>query len=88
MVAGLCTNDLWGWFLSWINVTSASTSISSSGVELYLSPLNIESDDHDGCELEAGDAGRGTRGVNGLCGPGGSIGAGVSILPTELAGGD
>ena len=87
-VAGLCMNDLWGWFLLWINVTSVSASVSSSEVELYLSSLNRGSDDDDGCELEAGDAGRGTQGVNGLCGPGGSIGAGVSILPTELAGGD
>ena len=88
LVAGSCTNVLLGWFLPWINVTSTSTSVSSSEVELYLSSLNRGSDDDDGCELEAGDAGRGTQAVNDLCGPGGSIGAGVSILPTELAGGD
>ena len=39
-------------------------------------------------ELEVGDVGRGIQGVKGLCGPGGSIGAGVSVLLTELACGD
>ena len=77
-----------GWFLLWINVISASASVSSSEVELYLSSLNRGSDDRDDCGLEAGDAGRGIQGVKGLCGPGGSIGDGVSILPTELACGD
>ena len=87
-VVGLCTNILLGWFLPWINITSASTSVSSSKVELYLSSLNRGADECDGCELEVGDAGRGIRGVKGLCGPGGRIGAGVSILPTGLACGD
>ena len=88
LVVGLCANILLGWFLLLINVTSASTSVSSSEVELYSSSLNRGADDRDGCELEDGDAGRGIWGVKGLCGPGGSIGAGVSILPTGLASGD
>ena len=90
LVIGLCVNVPLGWFLLWINVTSASASVSSSSseVELYLSSLNRGSDNCDGCELEAGDAGRGIWGVKGLWGPGGSIGAGVSILLTELAYGD
>ena len=84
-VVELCMNVLLGWFLPLINVTSASASVSSSEVELYLSSLNRGAD---GCELEVGDAGRGMRGVKGLCGPGGSIGAGVSVLLTGLARGD
>ena len=74
-----------GWFLLWMNVTSASASDSSSEVELYLSSLNRGADDR---ELEVGDAGRGIRGVKGLCGPGGSIGAVVSIFSAEVACGD
>ena len=65
-----------------MNVTSASTSDSSSEVELYLSYLNRGADDG---ELEVGDAGRGIRGFKGLCGPGGSIGAVASILSAEVA---
>ena len=65
-----------------MNVTSASTSDSSSEVELYLSSLNRGADD---CELEVGDAGRDIRGVKGLCGPGGIIGAAASILSAEVA---
>ena len=87
-VVGLCANVLLGWFLPLINVTSASASVSSSKAELYLSSLNRGADDCDSCELEVGDAGRGIQGVKGLCGPGGSIGAGVSILLTGLACGD
>ena len=68
-----------------MNVTSASTSDSSSKVELYLSSLNRDADDH---ELEVGDAGRGIRGVKGLCGPGGSIGVVASVLSAEVACGD
>ena len=71
-----------------VGLVSASASVSSSEVELYLSSLNRGADDCDGCELEVGDAGRDIRGVKGLCGPGGSIGVGVSVLPTGLACGD
>ena len=71
-------------FLPWMNVTS-SASDSSSEVELYLSSLNRGADE---CELEVGDAGRGILGVKGRCGPGGSIGAAVSVLPAEVAPGD
>ena len=84
-VVGLCVNVLLGWFLPLINATSASTPVSSSELELYLSSLNRGADDCDGCELEVGDVGRGIWGVKGLCGPGGIIGAGVSILLTGLA---
>ena len=85
LVIGLFANMLLGWFLSWINVISAFPSVSSSELELYLSSLNRGADDH---ELEVGDAGRGIRCVKGLCGPGGSMGAEVSILLTEVACGD
>ena len=68
-----------------MNVTSASTSDSSSEVELYLSSLNRGADDH---ELEVGDVGRGIQGVKGLCGPGGSISVVASILSAEVACGD
>ena len=68
-----------------MNVTSASASDSSSEVELYLFSLNRRIDDR---ELEVGDVGRGIWGVKGLCGPGGSIGAVVSVLPAEVACGD
>ena len=37
--------------------------------------------------LEVGDAGRGMRGVRGLCRPGGSIGA-VAVLSAGTASGD
>ena len=84
-VIGLFTNMPLGWFLPWINVISVSASVSSSEVELYLSSLNRGADDR---ELEVGDAGRGIWGVKGLCGPGGSTSAGVSILLTEIACGD
>ena len=75
----------YGLFLLWMNVISASASVFSYEVELYLSSLNRGADDH---ELEVGDAGRGIRGVKGLCGPGGGIDAEVSILPAEVACGD
>ena len=68
--------------LPWIDVTSASASDSSSEVELYLSSLNRGADDR---ELGVGDAGRGIQGVKGRCGPGGNIGAVVSILSAEVA---
>ena len=68
-----------------MNVTSASTSDSSSEVELYLSSLNRGADDR---ELEVGDVGRGIWGVKGRCGPGGNIGVVVSILSAEVACGD
>ena len=68
-----------------MNVTSASTSDSSSKVELYLSSLNRGADDR---ELEVGDGGRGIQGVKGLCGPGGSIGVVALILSAEVACGD
>ena len=84
-VVELCMNILLGWFLPMISVTSASTSVSSSEVELYLSSLNRGAYNCDGCEPEAGDVGRGIRGVKGLCCPGGSIGAGVPVLLTGLA---
>ena len=70
--------------LLWMNVT-LSASDSSSKVKLYLSSLNRGADK---CKLEAGDAERGIRGVKGQCGPGGSIGAVVSILPAEVVSGD
>ena len=70
---------------TWRNVTSASTSDSSSEVELYLSSLNRGADD---IELGMGDMGRDTSGVNGLCGPGGSIGGVVSSLSAVVASGD
>ena len=41
----------------------------------------------DGLILEAGDVGRGMRGVRGLCGPGGSIGA-VTVHSAEAVSGD
>ena len=71
--------------LSWRNVTSASTSDSSSEVELYLSSLNRGVGD---IELRMGDVGRDTHGVKSLCGPGGSIGDVVSILSAAVASGD
>ena len=74
-----------GRLLSWRNVTSVSTSDSSSEVELYLSSLNRGADD---IELEMGDVGRDTRGVKGLCGPGGSIGVVASVLTAAVANGD
>ena len=74
-----------GQLLLWRNVTSASTSDSSSEVELYLSSLNRGADD---IELEMGDLGRGIHGIKGLCGPGGSIGVVASILSAEVACGD
>ena len=74
-----------GRLLLWRNVTSASTSDSYSKVELYLFSLNRGADD---IELEMGDAGRGTCGVKGLCGPGGSIGVVASVLSAEVACGD
>ena len=67
-----------------MNVIS-SASDSSYEVELYLSSLNRGTD---GRELEVGDAGRGIQGVKGRCGPGGSIGAVVSVLSAEAASGD
>ena len=70
--------------LSWRNVTSASTSDSSSEVELYVSSLNREADD---IELKMGDVGRDTHGVKDLCGPGGSIGVVVSVLSAAVASG-
>ena len=87
-VVELCANVLLGWFLLLISVTSASTSVFSSEVELYLSSLNRGADNCDGCEPEVGDVGRGIQGVKGLCCPGGSIGTGVSVLLTGLACGD
>ena len=87
-VVELCTNVLLGWFLPLISVTSASASVSSSEVELYLSSLNRGADNCDSCEPEVGDVGRGVQGVKGLCCPGGSIGTGVSIILTGLACGD
>ena len=71
-----------------ISVTSASASVSSSEVELYLSSLNRGADNYDSCEPEVGDVGRGIWGVKGLCCPGGSIGTGVSVILTGLACGD
>ena len=68
-----------------MNVTSASTSDSSSEVDLYLSSLNRGADDR---ELEVGDVGRGIQGVKGLCGPGGRIGAVASVLSAEVVCGD
>ena len=78
----LFTNMPLEWLLPWMNVTSASTSDSSSEVELYLSSLNRGADDR---ELEVGGAGRGIWGVKGLCGSGGSIGAVASVLSAEVA---
>ena len=63
-----------------VNVTSGS----SSDVELYPSASNRGADER---RLEAGDVGRGMRGVRGLCGPGGSIGA-VVVLSSGVASGD
>ena len=87
-VVELCANILLGWFLLLISVTSASASVSSSEVELYLSSLNRGADNCDGCEPEVGDVGRGIQGVKGLCCPGGSISTGVSVILTGLACGD
>ena len=66
--------------LQCVNVTSDS----SSEVELYPSSWNRGADERG---LEIGDAGRGMRGVRGLCGPGGSISA-VIVLSSEVASGD
>ena len=62
-VVELCANVLLGWFLPLISVTSASASVSSSEVELYLSSLNRGADNCDGCEPEVGDVGRGVQDV-------------------------
>ena len=63
-----------------VNVTSDS----SYDVELYPSSWNRGADER---RLEAGKAGRGMRGVRGLCRPGGSIGA-VTVLSSGAASGD
>ena len=50
-----CVNILFVWFLLLINVTSASTSVSSSEAELYLSSLNRGADNCDCCEPDVDD---------------------------------
>ena len=78
----LCMNVLSCLFLLLMRVTSASTSDSSSELELYLSSMKRGADNCDNCEPEFGDVGRGIQGVNGLCCTEGNTGTGVSVILT------
>ena len=75
-------NVWFGLFHLFISVISASTSNSSSELELYLSCVNRGTDIGDMYEPEFCDVGRGMWGVNGLCCVGGSSGTGVSWILT------